>query len=289
MAKKSSAVPKQPNIGTRSRVTRAKFRVSSPSSAQPRVFESRADCHSLHSVAKSSKVPGHLVSKSDRKKECEAIHAECFDEMDKIGRQLQLALAQKNDQKAYESQLQKIQATKAEESSKLQQAIALKEAALAENERLQNEIRQLQQQVESLNASTQDNVPWNDIQLVFHQTHGELVSATTRHWNAIDALQNRRLASFLPGSGVIHGNWTEQYGRLGNLGTRCPSRVLRFGQSLAEQSARAWGKQCIWFACVKGLNLGPWVAVNPNTAPHELSNYSKFADFNESNRIRTLC
>ncbi|KAJ5752725.1 hypothetical protein N7520_009642 [Penicillium odoratum] len=36
--------------------------------------------------------------------------------------------------------------------------------------------------------------------------------------NAIDALQNRRLASFLPGYGVIHGNWTEQYGPLGTLG-----------------------------------------------------------------------
>jgi hypothetical protein len=139
--------------------------------------------------------------------------------MDKIGRELQLALAEKNDQKAYESQLlQKTQATKAEESSKLQQAIELKEAALAENKRLQNEIRQLRQQVELLNASTQDNIPWNDVQLVLHQTHGELVSATTRYWNAIDALQNRRLASYLPGSGVIHGNWSEQYGPLGSLG-----------------------------------------------------------------------
>jgi chromosome segregation ATPase len=159
------------------------------------------------------------VSKSDRKKESKAIHAKCFDEMDKIGRELRLALAEKNDQKAYESQLlQRIQATKAEESSKLQQAIALKETALAENKRLQNEIRQLQQQAELLNASTQDNVPWNDVQPVLHQTHGELVSATTRYWNAIDALQNRRLASYLPGSGVIHGNWTGQYGPLGSLG-----------------------------------------------------------------------
>ncbi|KAJ5982521.1 hypothetical protein N7451_012621 [Penicillium sp. IBT 35674x] len=139
--------------------------------------------------------------------------------MDKIGRELLSALAEKNDQKAYESQLlQKIQATEAEGSSKLQQAIALKEAALAENKRLHNEIRQLQQQVESVNVSTQDNIPWNDVQPILHQTHGELVSATTRYWNAIDALQNRRLASYLPSSGVIQGNWTEQYGPLGSLG-----------------------------------------------------------------------
>jgi hypothetical protein len=138
--------------------------------------------------------------------------------MDRIGRELRLALAEKDDQKAYESQLlQRMQATKAEESSKLQQAIALKETALAENKRLQNEVRQLQQQVELLNASTQDNIPWNDVQPILHQTHGELVSATTRYWNAIDALQNRRLASYLPGSGVIHGNWTGQYGPLGSL------------------------------------------------------------------------
>ena len=159
------------------------------------------------------------MSKSDRKKESKAVHAKCFDEMDRIGRELQLALAEKNDQKAYESQLlQKIQATKAEGTLKLQQANVPKETALAENKRLQNEIRQLQQQVELLNASTQDNIPWNDVQPILHQTHGELVSATTRYGNAIDALQNRRLASYLPGSGVIHGNWTEQYDPLGSLG-----------------------------------------------------------------------
>ncbi|OQE09727.1 hypothetical protein PENFLA_c099G03938, partial [Penicillium flavigenum] len=33
-------------------------------------------------------------------------------------------------------------------------------------------------------------VSWHDIQPVLHQTHGELVSATTRFWNTIDALQN---------------------------------------------------------------------------------------------------
>ncbi|KAJ5778427.1 hypothetical protein N7520_001673 [Penicillium odoratum] len=219
MAKESSSTAKKPNIRSRSRVTRARSRVGSPSSAQSEVSESHADCLSLHSVVKPSKVPGHLVSKSDRKKEYRAIHAKCLDEMDKIGQQFRLALAEKQDAKAHESQLlQKMRAEKAEESSKLQQAFALKEAALAENQRLQNEIRQFQQQVESLTASTQDNVPWNEIQLVLHQTHGELVSATTRYWNAIESLQNRRLASYLPGSGVIHGNWTEQYSPLGSLG-----------------------------------------------------------------------
>ncbi|KAJ5982600.1 hypothetical protein N7451_012700 [Penicillium sp. IBT 35674x] len=39
-----------------------------------------------------------------------------------------------------------------------------------------------------------------------------------RYWNAIDALQNRRLASFLPGPGLIQENWAEQYGPLKTLG-----------------------------------------------------------------------
>ncbi|KAJ5556735.1 hypothetical protein N7494_000650 [Penicillium frequentans] len=220
MAKQSSSTPKKSEIRSRSRVTRARSRVKSPSPTSSGASESRADCSSLHSTTKPSKVLGHLMSKSDRKKESKAFHAKCFDEMDKIGRELQLALAEKNDQKAYESQLlRKIQATEAEGNSKMQQAIALKEAALAENKRLHNEIRQLQQQLESVNVSTQDNIPWNDVQPILHQTHGALVSATTRYWNAIEALHNRRLASYLPGSGVIHGNWTEQYGPLGSLGS----------------------------------------------------------------------
>ncbi|KAJ5559575.1 hypothetical protein N7513_001974 [Penicillium frequentans] len=220
MAKQSSSTPKKSEIRSRSRVTRARSRVNSPSPTSSGVSESRADCSSLRSLTKPAKVPGHFVSKSDRKKESKTIHAQCFDEMDKIGRELLSALAEKNDQKAYESQLlQRIQTTEAEGSSKLQQAIALKEAALAENKRLHNEIRQLQQQLESVNVSTQDNIPWDDVQSILHQTRGELVSATTRYWNAIDALQNRRLASYLPGSGVIHGNWTEQYGPLGSLGS----------------------------------------------------------------------
>lgn len=70
----------------------------------------------------------------------------------------------------------------------------------------------MQQQLESTNAALQDQVPWNDIQLVLDQAHGDLVSTTTRFWNMVDALQNRRLESYLPGSGVIHADWPEQGG-----------------------------------------------------------------------------
>ena len=139
--------------------------------------------------------------------------------MDKLEEKFRLALADKDDTRPHESQLeQKLRAEKARETSKLQEAIAVRETAVAENERLQRELCQLQQQQESTNATMQDQVSWNDIQLVLHQTHGDLVSATTRFWNTIEAFQNRRLASYLPGSGVIHGNWPGQGGPLGTLG-----------------------------------------------------------------------
>ena len=139
--------------------------------------------------------------------------------MDKFEEDLQLAFAEKYDERAHGSQLlEKLRAEKARETSKLQEAITVRETAVTENERLRRELCQLQQQVETSNATMQDQVSWNDVQLVLHQTHGELVSATMRFWNTIEAFQNRRLVSYLPGSGVIHGDWTEQGGPLGTLG-----------------------------------------------------------------------
>ena len=138
--------------------------------------------------------------------------------MNKLEEEFRLALAEKYDERAHASQLMsKLRAEKTQESSKLQEAITVRENALVESQRLQRELCELKQQLESTNATMQDQVSWNDIQPVLHQTHGELVSATTQFWNAIDAFQNRRLASYLPGSGVIHGNWPEQDGPLGTL------------------------------------------------------------------------
>ncbi|OQE56708.1 hypothetical protein PENNAL_c0407G09282 [Penicillium nalgiovense] len=108
--------------------------------------------------------------------------------------------------------LEQLEAEKADETSKLQLAIAARDAALADGQRVRHEICELQQQLESTNAALQDQVPWYDIQLVLDQAHGDMVSTTTRFWNTIDALQNRQLASYLPGSGVIHADWAEQSG-----------------------------------------------------------------------------
>lgn len=108
--------------------------------------------------------------------------------------------------------LEQLEAEKAEETSKLQLAITVRNEALADSQRVGQEICKLQQQLESTNTALQDLIPWNDIQLVLDQAHGDMVAMTTRFWNTIDALQNRRLASYLPGSGVIHADWPEQRG-----------------------------------------------------------------------------
>lgn len=106
--------------------------------------------------------------------------------------------------------LNQLKAEKAQKISELQIALTVRDTALAEQQNLQREVCQLQQQLESINTTLQDQVPWNDIQLVLDQAHAELVSATTRFWSAIDALQNRRLASFLPGSEMIQAEWPDQ-------------------------------------------------------------------------------
>ena len=108
--------------------------------------------------------------------------------------------------------LDQLKAEKAQKSSELQIAVTARDTALSERQKLQREICQLQQQLESTNTALQDQVPWNDIQLVLDQAHAELVSATTRFWSTIDAFQNRRLASYLPGSGIVQAEWPDQGG-----------------------------------------------------------------------------
>ncbi|KAJ6134755.1 hypothetical protein N7523_001077 [Penicillium sp. IBT 18751x] len=178
-------------------------RAGSPCSVRSAVSASHTDRGALRPRRKTYKESGHSVKRA-RRKDREATHRKCLDMMDKLEKDLQLAFAEKYNERAYGSQLlEQLRAEKARETSKLQEAITVRETAVAENERLQRELCQLQHQ--------------NDVQLVLHQTHSELVSATTRFWNTIEAFQNRRLASYLPGSGVIHGDWTEQGGPLGTL------------------------------------------------------------------------
>lgn len=157
--------------------------------------------------------------KSTREKEDGAIHLKCLQMMDQIQEEFDLALGTIDDERAHDSQsMQRLHDEKARETLKLQQAITAKDKALVENQRLERELCQIQQQQESVNATMQDQISWHDIQPVLHQAHGELTSATTRFWNTVESLHNYRVASYLPGSGVMHGTWPDQNGPLASLG-----------------------------------------------------------------------
>lgn len=162
---------------------------------------------------------GHSITKGGRKNGREATHRKCLDVMDQVQQEFELALGEIAEERARDAQsMQRLHAEKAQETSKLQEAVTAKDKASVENQRLVKELCQIQQQQESVKAAMQGQVSWHDIQPVLHQAHGELVSATTRFWNTIDAIQNGRLVPYFPSSGVIHGNWSEQDGPLETLG-----------------------------------------------------------------------
>ncbi|OQE07632.1 hypothetical protein PENFLA_c157G01255, partial [Penicillium flavigenum] len=162
---------------------------SSPA-ARSIVSTSKADRNPLKAVGKHKGL-GHSTAKGTRKEDHETTHRKCLDVMDQIQKEFQLALEEIDEERADDSlSMQRLHAEKAQEASKLQEAIIAKDKALAESQRLEKELLQLQQGQESSHATMQGLVSWHDIQPVLHQTHGELVSATTRFWNTIDALQN---------------------------------------------------------------------------------------------------
>ena len=131
--------------------------------------------------------------------------------MSNIEEEMQKAQEERDKERSKHCRLlDQLEAEKVEENSKLQLALTARDVALSESQRIGREIGKLEQQLKSTNAALEDQVPWNDIQLVLDQAHGDLVSTTTRFWNTVDALQNKRLASYLPGSGVIHADWPEQ-------------------------------------------------------------------------------
>ncbi|OKP14898.1 hypothetical protein PENSUB_5156 [Penicillium subrubescens] len=106
--------------------------------------------------------------------------------------------------------IQQLQMEKAEEMAKLKKVLVENEKVLGEAKELQMEISQLQQQLESFNSTMQGQVAWNDIQPALYQAHGDLVSAATQFWRSVEAIQNRELATYLPGSGVVYGAWPAQ-------------------------------------------------------------------------------
>ncbi|CAG7947703.1 unnamed protein product [Penicillium salamii] len=176
-------------------------------------------CYSVRSTASRSKddrsplKSASSITRKPRPKHDKATHERCLQMMSNIEEEIHKAQEERNEERRKHCQLlDQLEAEKVEENSKLQLALTARDAALAENQRVLRQVYELQQQLESTNAALQDQVPWNDIQLVLDQAHGDLVSTTIRFWNTVDALQNKRLASYLPGSAVIHADWPEQGG-----------------------------------------------------------------------------
>ena len=100
--------------------------------------------------------------------------------MSNIEEEIQKAQEERDKERRNHCRLpEQLETEKAEENSKLQLALTARDAALAESQRVEREVFELQQQLESTNAALQDQLPWNDIQLVLDQAHGDLVSTTT--------------------------------------------------------------------------------------------------------------
>jgi hypothetical protein len=113
--------------------------------------------------------------------------------------------------------IQQLQMEKAEEMAKLKKVLAENEKLSGEAKKMQIEAGLLQQQLESFNSTMQGQVAWNDIQPALYQAHGDLVAAATQFWRSVEAIQNRQLATFLPGTEVIHGAWPDQITTQGPL------------------------------------------------------------------------
>ncbi|CDM32683.1 hypothetical protein CBS147339_8592 [Penicillium roqueforti] len=117
----------------------------SPYSARSTASRSKAERNPLKAVG-NHKGLGHSTAKSTRKKDHEATHRKCLDMMDQIQKEVQLALKEIDEERAHDSQsIQRLHTEKAQDTSKLQEAITARDKALGENQRLKRELCQLQQ------------------------------------------------------------------------------------------------------------------------------------------------
>ncbi|KAJ5720316.1 uncharacterized protein N7483_008250 [Penicillium malachiteum] len=101
----------------------------------------------------------------------------------------------------------RFQAEKAKDAKRLEQMTIEKDSLQTKNLPAESEISRLKQELEAKALATQDQVGWREIQPALYQAHRQLVSAATGLWNSIEAIQNRQLATFLPGSGAMDCNW----------------------------------------------------------------------------------
>ncbi|KAJ5288130.1 hypothetical protein N7478_003816 [Penicillium angulare] len=83
----------------------------------------------------------------------------------------------------------RFQAEKAKDVKIMEQIIVEKDSLSAKNLQAEGEISRLKQELEAQAQATQK------------------LTATTALWNSIEAIQNRQLPTFLPGSGTMDLNW----------------------------------------------------------------------------------
>ncbi|KAJ5267804.1 hypothetical protein N7478_010612 [Penicillium angulare] len=101
----------------------------------------------------------------------------------------------------------RFQAEKAQDVKIMEQIIAEKDSLSAKNLQAEGEVSHLKQELEAQALATQGQVSWSEIQSTLYQAHSQLVSTATGLWSSIEAIQNRQLATFLPGSSAMDCNW----------------------------------------------------------------------------------
>ncbi|CAI7619292.1 unnamed protein product [Penicillium pancosmium] len=203
--------PRLSRSRTEQHASRPKSRVGKSTNSSNRSIRSEGsgfDTDSGSFSPATSKMSDRHSMKRSARRHRKSSHRECFKVLDDYEEQVERILAEREDDRTATAQLvQELNTEKAREISNVHKFISERDTAVAEVGQLKNETAQLQMQLESTNTTLQDQVAWDDIQPVLHQTHGELISAATRFGSLIDSLQNKRLASFLPSTEVFHGNW----------------------------------------------------------------------------------
>ncbi|KAJ5267230.1 hypothetical protein N7478_010038 [Penicillium angulare] len=131
----------------------------------------------------------------------------------------------------------RFQAEKAQDVKTMEQIIAEKDSLSAKNLQAEGEVSRLKQELEAQALATQGQVSWSEIQSALYQAHSQLVSAATGLWSSIEAIQNRQLATFLPGSSAMDCNWLNP-GGTSNL-TGSDTFASLYNSQAAQQDEQA--------------------------------------------------
>ncbi|KAI2669603.1 hypothetical protein LCP963914a_9908 [Penicillium roqueforti] len=159
----------------------------------------------------------------------EVVHRECLRVLDQAvedKQKLQNKMSQERKRAALS--IQTLRAETASTMDKIRELTEEKDQLTRKSQELEDEARRLRQEIEAA-AGTQDQTAWNDIHPVLQQTHVNLLSAAHGVWSTMESLENRHLASLLPGHGVFQGPWSDPTAPLGMFG---PSSLP--GQSLPQ-------------------------------------------------------